>query len=91
MPEPGGQNAQPTNAPTNKTLAATGGSAIGAAIATIVLYLTGWDKALPPHVATAVTAVIAAAVAFISSYLTPHGPGEGIMRNSSSGRVVSVR
>ena len=48
--------AERTNVPTNKTLAATGGSVVGGALATIIIYLIERHSGeLPQAVAGAVT------------------------------------
>jgi hypothetical protein len=91
MPEPANPNAQPTNAPTKKTIAATGGTVVGGAIATIILYLIEkyWGK-LPDTVSEAVTVLVSAVFTFSASYFTPHGAMEGIVKDAS-GRVMSAR
>lgn len=91
MPEPANLKAQPTSVPTNKTFAAAGGSALGAAIATILLYLIEqyWGK-LPETVSGAATILISVTVTFIAGFFVPHGANEGIMKDEN-GNVVSAR
>jgi multisubunit Na+/H+ antiporter MnhB subunit len=90
MADPANPGAQKTNVPTNKTLAATGGSVVGSAIATIVLYMVEqhWGK-LPEAVSGAVTVLVTAIVTFIAGYFTPHGANEVVLQvagNLASGR-----
>jgi len=92
MAEPANPNAQPTRTPTNKTLAATGGSAVGGAIATIVIYLIEQHSSkLPEPVAGAITVLIASAVTFLAGYLTPPGTSEGVVRDPESGKALPAR
>jgi hypothetical protein len=90
MPQPANPNAQPTNLPTNKTVAATGGSAVGAAVATILLYLIDPKSELPQAVQVAVTTLMTAIVTFIAGYWTPPGATEGVIR-TAEGQVVMGR
>ena len=91
MADPANPNAQPTTTPSNKTLAATGGSAVGAAVATIALFLIDpKGTKLPPTVSGSVTVLTTAFVTFIAGYFTPPGAGEGIVK-SASGQAVSAR
>ena len=90
MPEPANPNAQPTNTPTNKTVAATGGSVVGGALATIVLYLVDPQNTIPQPVQGAITTLAVAIVTFIAGYLTPPGSSEGVIR-TVEGRVMSAR
>ncbi len=82
---------KPTKVPTNKTLAATGGSAVGGAIAIITVYVIEqhWGK-LPQTVVGAITALISAIVTLIAGWLMPHGANEVIMKDAS-GKMVSGR
>lgn len=88
---PANPNAQATNTPTNKTLAATGGSVVGSAISTIVIYLIErkWGK-LPEPVSGAIGILITAVVTFVAGYFTPHGANEAIIKNAA-GQLVSAR
>lgn len=68
----------PSSAPTNKSVAATGGSAFGAAVATIILYfLRGYE--LPPEVQAAITTIVTAIVTAAAAYFTPPGTNEAVM------------
>ena len=89
MPDPANPNPQKTNVPTNKTLAATGGSIVGAAISTIVIYLIDPTGKLPPSVSGAITVLVTAIVTFIAGYFTPHGANEGVV-NGASVKLVSA-
>ena len=83
--------AQPTNVPTNKTLAATGGSVVGGALATIIIYFIEQHSGkLPDPVASAITVLMSAVVTFMAGWLTPHGANEVIMKDAS-GKSVSGR
>jgi hypothetical protein len=78
-----------TNVPTDKTLAATGGSALGSALAIIIVYVIEQHSGkLPMAVASAVTTVISATVAFIAGCATPQGANEVIMQRAN-GNLVS--
>ena len=90
MPVPANPNALPTNAPTNKTLAATGGSAVGAAMATIILYFIDPNSQIPQPVQVAVTTLLTAVVTFIAGYMAPPGATEGVIR-TAEGQVVAAR
>jgi hypothetical protein len=83
-------NAQPTSVPTNKTLAATGGSAVGAALATILLYLIDPESKLPQPVQVAVTTLMTAAITFIAGYFTPPGAREAVVQ-TADGRFKAAR
>ncbi len=85
MPAPA--NPQQTNVPTNKTLAATGGSVVGAALATIIIYvIEPHSGKLPEAVSGAITVLMSATVTFIAGWLTPHGANEVILKDGKSGR-----
>jgi hypothetical protein len=90
MSDPANPNALPSNLPTNKTIAATGGSAVGAAASTIILYLIDPKSQLPPPVQVAVTTLLTAFLTFIAGYLTPPGATEGVIR-TAEGKVVVAR
>ncbi|KAB0677580.1 hypothetical protein [Aureimonas leprariae] len=71
--------ATPSKAPTNKAIAATGGSAVGAAIATVILYLLDPNNQLPGAVTTAITTLVTAVVTLAAAYFTPPGSNEAII------------
>lgn len=60
-----------TAAPARKVVAASGGGAVGGALAEILLYLIEKVEPLPSGVEAAVTVLVIAAVAFAAGYLTP--------------------
>ncbi len=66
--------------PTNKTLAATGGSVVGSALGTIVNYYMNVglppDHVTPQAVQGAITVLITAIVTFALGWLVPPGIGE---------------
>ncbi|HYJ52133.1 MAG TPA: hypothetical protein VEW04_03090 [Allosphingosinicella sp.] len=68
----------PSAAPTNKSVAATGASAFGAAVATIALYFLGGNT-LPPEIQTAITTIITALVTGAAAYFTPPGTNEAVV------------
>jgi len=70
----------PTSAPTNKAVAATGGSAVGAAVSTILLYLLDPDGHLPQEVKVAITTLVTAVVTLAAAYFTPPGASEAVIR-----------
>jgi hypothetical protein len=74
-----GVNVTASAAPTNKAVAATGGSAIGAAVATILLYLFDPHQSLPAGVSTAVTTLVTAVVTLAAAYFTPPGSNEAVI------------
>ena len=69
----------PSLAPTNKAVAATGGSAIGAALSTLVLYGFDPHQHLPAAVATAITTLVTACVTLAAAYFTPPGGNESVV------------
>ena len=69
-----------SSAPTNKAVAATGGSAFGAALATIVIYLMQLASFVPPDsVKAAITTILTALVTLGAAYFTPPGAGEVVV------------
>lgn len=82
-------NVAPSAAPTNKAVAATGASALGTALATIILYFAGGTD-LPENVQTAITALITAIVTLAAAYFVPPGSGEATMV-TAQGRTVTAR
>jgi len=75
------QNQQivPTRAPTRKAVAATSGSVLGAAVATLVLYaLDPGGTALPPQIRAAVTTLVTAVVTMAAAYFVPAGSDEAV-------------
>ena len=81
-----------TLAPTNKAIAATGGSAFGAALATLLLYALdpAGDK-LPPSVAGAVTTIVTALVTLAAAYFTPPGASEVVIARYDGSLVSGHR
>lgn len=65
--------------PTNKAVAATGGSAVGAAISTLLVYGIELNHALPDTVSGAITTLVTAAVTLAAAYFTPPGTNETII------------
>lgn len=78
--QPQMQVRQQSPAPTNKAVAATGGTAVGGAIATIVIHalnaITGTEIAA--DLASAITTLVGVIVAGGAAYLTPPGARDGI-------------
>lgn len=70
--------AAPTNgrAPTSKAVAATGGSAFGAAAATLVLFGIDRGRQLPPEVSGAITTLVTAFLTLFAAYFAPRSAGE---------------
>lgn len=80
-----------TSAPTNKAVAATGGSAFGAALATIVIYLMELGSFVPPDsVKAAITTILTALVTLGAAYFTPPGAGEVVVV-TEEGKVKTAR
>jgi hypothetical protein len=79
----------PSRAPTNKAVAATGASAVGTYVATIVLYVSGWTS-LPDNVQTAITALITAVVTMAAAYFILPGSGEAVTV-TPQGKAVTGR
>lgn len=73
-----GDMATPTAAPTNKAVAATGGSAFGAAVATLLLWALGL-KDLPEEVQAAIVTIVTALVTAAAAYFTPPGSHEAVI------------
>jgi hypothetical protein len=72
---------QQSLAPTNKAVAATGGTAVGGAIATIVIHvlngITGGD--ISADLASAITTLVGVIVAGGAAYYTPPGARDGVV------------
>jgi len=81
----------PTSAPTTKVIGATGGSAVGSQIATIILRAIEsiFNYHFPENVKTAIAGLIAAIVAFLAGYYVPHGGGETVI--NQGGQTLSAR
>ncbi len=86
MPNDNGQSLpvtirQQSTAPTNKAVAATGGTAVGGAIATIVIHilngLTGTE--ISPDLASAITTLIGVIAAGGAAYYMPPGTRDGVV------------
>lgn len=85
-----GATMTPSSAPTNKAVAATGGSAFGAAVATILIYLLQLASITPPDaVKAAITTIITALVTLGAAYYTPPGVSEAVVR-TPDGKVKSA-
>ncbi len=88
-------------APTNKAVAATGGSAFGAALATILIYLMQLASFIPPDsVKAAISTILTALVTLAAAYFTPPGASEIVVMTedgkiktaqSSSVRTIETR
>ena len=65
--------------PTNKAVAATGGSAMGAAISTLLLYGIELNPPLPDTVSGAISTLVTAAVTLAAAYFTPPGTNETVI------------
>jgi hypothetical protein len=85
------QNPQPTNVPSQKTLAATGGSLFGAAIATVFLWWYDPTAQIPENVRVAITVIISTIVVFLSGYLTPPSSKEVVVKDQQTGKVMLAR
>jgi hypothetical protein len=80
-----------SSAPTNKAVAATGGSAFGAAFATIMLYLMELTSIVPPDsVKAAITTILTALVTLGAAYFTPPGSSEAVVL-TSDGKMKTAR
>lgn len=79
----------PSAAPTNKAVAATGGSAVGAAIAILLLYAIDPAGALPSAVSAAITTLVTAMATLGAAYFTPPGSNEAVVRTADG--VKSAR
>ena len=68
---------KPTTVPTNKVVAATGASAFGGYVSTLLLYLLGLAGVTPPEeVKTAIAGIVTALLAGVVGYLVPPGTAE---------------
>jgi hypothetical protein len=79
--------AQPqlTAQPTPKVLGATGGSALGAAVATLINwaldnYHLPSSQTLPPNVLTSITVITTALFTFLSGYYTRPAPTQTVIQ-----------
>lgn len=71
------ENPAPTNTPKTKVLAATGGAAVGSAVAVILIWAiqkTGLE--VPTNVADALGVITTAVLTFVSGWAMPPGAGE---------------
>lgn len=82
--------ATPTNVPSQKTVAATGGSAVGAALSTVLLYWYDPTNQVPEGVRTAITVLVSAGVTFLAGYFTPPSSREAVVKDAS-GKVKFAR
>lgn len=80
---------QPSAAPTNKAVAATGASGLGSMLATIILFYGG-GSGLPDNVQAALTGLITAIVTLAAAYFVTPGSGEAVTR-TTQGRTVTAR
>lgn len=72
--------ATPSLAPTNKAVAATGGSAFGAAVTTIVIHvLQGFGLTVADDLQAAITTIVTALVTLAAAYFTPPGSAEAVV------------
>jgi len=87
-----GLQVKKSGAPTNKAVAATGGSAFGAAITTLVIHALPGGADYSPEVKAALATVITALVTGLAAYFTPPGAAEAVFRAadgaSVSGKIV---
>lgn len=80
-----------SSAPTNKAVAATGGSAFGAALATIVIYFLELASIVPPDsVKAAISTILTALVTLGAAYFTPPGAGEVVVM-TEDGKVKTAK
>ncbi len=72
---------QQSPAPTNKAVAATGGTAVGGAIATIVIHILNAipGVAVSADLASAITTLVGVIVAGGAAYYTPPGARDGVI------------
>lgn len=73
-----------TSAPKNKVVAATGGAAIGSAIAVVITWiltsiLEHFAVKIPVDVTTAISSIFTTLTAFLAGYYTPPGANEGVV------------
>jgi hypothetical protein len=78
------ENFRQTTAPKNKVVAATGGAAVGSAIAVILTWilssvLQGYNIDLPTQVTSAFTAIFTSVGTFVAGYYMPPGASEGVI------------
>jgi hypothetical protein len=86
-------NLQPTNSPKNKVIAATGGAAIGSAVAVILTWIvtaafTKVGISLPENVSNAFSVIFTTITTFLAGYYTPAGANEGVV--TVNGQVKSA-
>lgn len=82
--------ARPTSTPTNKVVAATGASAFGGYVGTLLLYLLGLIGFDPPaEVKTAITGIVTALLAGTFGYLVPPGAAETVVATAKG--IVTAR
>jgi hypothetical protein len=89
MPEPA---VEPTRAPQKKVIAATGGAALGSAIAVILMWIIDslfkqLGISMPDEVRTALTTVFTTISTFAGGYYTPPGSDEVV--TTLNGKLVS--
>ena len=87
-----GLQIQKSGAPTNKAVAATGGSAFGAAITTLVIHSLPGCIDYSPEVKAALATIVTALITGLAAYFTPPGAAEAVFRaidgTPISGKVV---
>lgn len=82
----------PSAAPTNKAVAATGGSAFGAAVSTLVLWgmRSGLGWTIPDSVEAAITTIITGLLTLSAAYYTPPGASEAVVQTPDGVRSAKV-
>jgi hypothetical protein len=76
--------------PTNKAVAATGGSAIGAAIATLIVYWIDPTNTLPGTISGAITTLVTATVTLVAAWVTPPGANEAVVNTADGPRSARI-
>lgn len=83
--------AQPTNAPTNKVWAATGGSAIGTPLGTVLVYfLEQVAGPMPDNVKTALVAVFATVATLALGWVVPPGKCETVVQTQDGAKTARI-
>ena len=79
-------------APTNKAVAATGGSAFGAAVSVLAIWLLRDEAgvAIPEQVQAAITTIITAILTLAAAYYTPPGSGEAVVMTPQGPKTARI-